>query len=190
MKKILIVAMMCLMNLVASAQTEHASFKGISMAEPPSVFVNRLTKEGFKLEYEEDECTVLTGKFAGESDCMVLLYSERGLIYDVMVLFPHRSSWELVKSQYESFKENFMLKYGTVPQELENLDLKNLSSDLMIYNALREGKKWSSRFKIPGGYAYLSVNYAIGHLGYFLLSITYQDEANDRIRKSSVIDDI
>lgn len=92
---------------------EHLSFKGISMNTDIASFVSQLKADGF-IVIHEGFGTVLNGDFAGRSNCTVFVLhtQEKKLVWKVVVLFPEKSSWDLLKYEYSSFKESYAKKYG------------------------------------------------------------------------------
>lgn len=194
MKKIFFIATVLLTVMLSAipeafAQTQYAKFKGISMNEPLSSFVNKLTKDGFELYEIREGTAYLTGKFAGDPDCMIAVHSEKGIVDHVAVLFSFFSSWELVKFKYDSFKENFKLKYNNSPIENEHFE-NSSTSDVLKYYALKENKaEWYCGFMIPGGGALISIEPA-SEPGVFALKIVYYDNINREIVKASEMEDI
>jgi hypothetical protein len=194
MKKLFFIAMVLMAammsaNVESFAQTQYAKFKGISMDEPLSSFVNKLTKDGFELYEIKDGTAYLTGKFAGDPDCMIAVHSEKGVVDQVTVMFSFFSSWELAKYKYDSLKENFKLKYNYSPIEHEHFE-DSCTSDLLKYYALKEIKaEWYCGFKIPGGGALISIDAAL-ETGLFALKIVYYDNINREIVKASEMEDI
>ena len=189
MKKILFIAMMCLISTFAIAQTKHIQFKGIPVDGTLSSFVSQLKNQGYTYLGEEDGVAFLSGKFAGYSDCTLVVVSTKGKVWKVVVLFSETESWDTIVTLYNEFKQSFKLKYNSEPQSVENLQ-ESYSKGSLIYIGFKDEKNlWGSAFQVPGGSVFLEILPGESY-GSLTLRISYQDDINTEIRKSSVMEDI
>lgn len=189
MKKLLFIAMMCLMSAFTLAQTKHVQFKGIPVDGTLSSFVSQLKNQGFTYLGEEDGVALLSGKFAGYSDCTIAVVSTKGTVWKVVVLFSETESWDAIVNQYNEFKQSFELKYNSKPQSVEELQ-DTYSRGGLVYIGFKDEKNvWGSAFQVPGGSVFLEILPSNSY-GSLCLRISYQDAINTEIRKSATMEDI
>ncbi|MBQ8745937.1 MAG: hypothetical protein IJZ05_06245 [Rikenellaceae bacterium] len=121
MKKLFISICVVMFVFVAQAQ-EHMTFKGISMDCDIDTFVAKLENGGL-LKSDANKyqfATLLTGHFAGEDNCNIYVaYTPQSkLVCKIIVQFPRKTSWSLLKDQYNRLKIAYTVKYGE-PQSFE-----------------------------------------------------------------------
>lgn len=189
MKRIFLTLAAIILAVVMQAQ-EHMSFKGISMNTDITSFVSQLKADGFTVVYESDKGIILNGDFAGKSDCevMVLPTQERKLVWKVVVIFPEKSSWYSLKSEYSSFKESYTEKYGK-PLSYEYFSSPYEEGDGYEMTALAMEKcRYISFFLTDKGAISIEINSDKS------VQVAYEDEINTREKsreqESSVMKDI
>lgn len=109
----LIIALFLGINLIAQ-NGDHLTFKGIPITGKLKSFTSKLVSAGFKHETTRDDCTFLSGKFAGYEDCTIMVVSTptTSIVWKVVVYLPDQYSWFSLKSTYNSMKKNYVEKYG------------------------------------------------------------------------------
>ncbi len=103
-----------------TVQTEPLSFKGIPIGGPIDDMVKALEGVGFTHAFEEDGNAILTGSFATEKECMLVVKTSpiTGEVESVMMGGDHSSSWSVLKDKYFNYKKLLTKKYGT-PESTE-----------------------------------------------------------------------
>ena len=179
MKKMLLTLWTVLLVTFAQAQ-EHMTFKDISMDCDLTTYISKLKAKGYKTEYTDTYGAVMSGNFAGKDDCKIyILCTENSkLVWKVAVKFPEQSSWSSLKSEYKSFKESYIQKYG-VPESYEFFSNPYEEGDGYELQALRLGKcTYFSFYKTPLGTIMLSIS------DDKCTSVTYEDAINVKIKNS------
>ena len=179
MKKILLT--LCTLLIVALAQAqEHMTFKDISMDCNLTTFVSKLEAKGYITKLTEANGAVMSGSFAGKDGCTIYILCTETTksVWKVAVKFPEQSSWSSLKSEYKSFKESYMQKYG-VPESFEFFSKPYEEGDGYELQALRVDKCiYASYFKTSLGYIVLEMHKDE------CLRVTYEDEINSKMRES------
>ena len=179
MKKILLT--ICTLLIVALAQAqEHMTFKDISMDCNLTTFVSKLEAKGYITKLTEATGAVMSGSFAGKDGCTIYILCTETTksVWKVAVKFPEQSSWSSLKSEYKSFKESYMQKYG-IPESFEFFSKPYEEGDGYELQALRLDKCiYASYFKTSLGYIVLEMHKDE------CLRVTYEDEINSKMRES------
>lgn len=174
----------------AFAQTKHIQFKGIPVDGSLSSFVQKLKNQGYVYRAEQDGIALLTGKFAGYSECEIYVVSTKNTTWKVAVLFPEQTTLVDVMNRYDEFKQSFKLKYNVEPKVFEELAEGYKSEQIAYLGFKNKASKWYSLFEIPGGTVILEIQSSSDSYGNLQLRLEYYDEINSVIRDSATMDDI
>ena len=116
MKRILTIAVFIFSFMFVMAQTpnNHLTFKGIPITGTVESFAQKLVSKGFKKIDSDKTSVVFEGEFAGYSGCRICVCknSNRNIVYQVVVVFPEKSSWARLEEEYNKFKGMLTNKYG------------------------------------------------------------------------------
>lgn len=126
MKKI-IITLSLLMVLVLSSfaqNSEHLKFKGVPIDGTLNEYVSKMKQAGFVLEGTEDGIALLSGEFAGYSDCIVGVQTlqKLNLVHEIVVLFPSQDKWSGLSYDYERLKTMLSKKYGEPDECVEKFN--------------------------------------------------------------------
>lgn len=126
MKKI-IITLSLLMVLVLSSfaqNSEHLKFKGVPIDGTLNEYVSKMKQAGFVLEGTEDGIALLSGEFAGYSDCIVGVKTlqKLNLVHEIVVLFPSQDKWSGLNYDYERLKTMLSKKYGEPDECVEKFN--------------------------------------------------------------------
>ena len=189
MKKILLTFCTIVLALALQAQ-EHMAFKGVSMDCNITSFVSQLKAKGYTVEYQNEDGVILTGDFAGKSDCYVIVLPTKAskMVWKVVVQFPEKTSWYALKNEYLSYKESYTEKYGT-PTSYEYFRSPYEEGDGYELTALGVDKcSYISFYEIPEGFISLEINKDK------CVQVTYEDAINTatkrREEETSISEDI
>ena len=89
---------------------QHMKFNGISMGETPTVFISKLKAKGFTPISQSDD--VLIGTFCGQSNCIIVVLTNKNVVTATNVLFSKMKTWKDLKNRYNCFKSILIQKYG------------------------------------------------------------------------------
>ena len=187
--------LLCIMLTVTCFAEGHLSFKGVEMNKTLNGFKNELVKQGYTVVETGEEGIALKGKFAGFSDCViiVLVTPVDKKVHCVTVLLPEQDSWYSLKSRYEDFKSSFTKKYGSPDYdkhifispyyEGDGYEMQALNKNKCIYGATYLQSTGEITIMITGE------GYSEGRV-----SIVYKDkinsELNEKATKNTISDDI
>lgn len=126
MKKI-IATLSFLMILISSSfaqNSEHLKFKGVPIDGTLNEYVSKMKQAGFVLEGTEDGVALLSGEFAGYSDCIVGVKTlqKLNLVHEIVVLFPSQDKWAGLNYDYERLKTMLSKKYGEPDECVEKFN--------------------------------------------------------------------
>ncbi len=179
-----------LVGLFAMAQTEHMTFKGVPIDGKLEIFISKLVKQGFTVEYQTDNGAILEGEFAGKSNCSVIVVTTQisKIVWKVAVQFPKKSSWYSLKDEYQTFKTSYTNKYGK-PKSYEFFSKPYYEGDGYELQALRNKKcSYISFFATEQGSIVLELNSDEE------VQVGYEDGINSEVaqqeKKQIVSDDI
>lgn len=109
-------------------------FKGITLGRPLKEILPLLKKD-FNYLTQFQGYTILTGKFAGYSDCTIYVNAvdDEEIVSFVNVLFPQTDNWNVLFAQYNKLKKSLTEKYGEPNECLEDVvgNKKNKIKDLI-----------------------------------------------------------
>ena len=107
MKKLIITFSFLMILLSSFAQSsEHLKFKGVPIDGTLNEYVAKMKQAGFNHEGTEDGTALLSGEFAGYSDCIVGVKTlqKLNLVHEIVVLFPTQDKWAGLSYDYERLK--------------------------------------------------------------------------------------
>lgn len=189
--KRLIIAMMLLAGLSASAQTGHLTFKGVPIDGTLTEFVGKLKQKGFSLMGTEQGVAILTGEFAAYKGCTVAVYEhESGLVNRVGVMFPERDTWSLLYNDYSKLKDMLTQKYGRPTEETEEFQSYSAPRDdnSRMHEVQMDRCKYICDFTTEDGVIELRI--AHNSVTSCFIVLVYVDAENESKVQSSAIDDL
>lgn len=196
MKKI-IATLSFLMILISSSfaqNSEHLKFKGVPIDGTLNEYVSKMKQAGFVLEGTEDGVALLSGEFAGYSDCVVGVKTlqKLNLVHEIVVLFPPQDKWAGLSYDYERLKTMLTKKYGK-PDECE--ERFNASSYMIeddndkMREVVMNNCKYYSTYNTDNG----SITLTISNDGYELgcrVKLFYTDKINSEIFDNAAMEDL
>lgn len=103
---------------------QHMKFNGISMGETLTVFISKLKAKGFTPISQSGD--VLTGNFCGQSNCIIVVLTNKNVVTATNVLFPKMKTWKDLENLYIYFKS---IKTGKGILDKIKITFKKLFSD-------------------------------------------------------------
>lgn len=168
----------------------HFSFMGLPIDGGPLPYVESLKEKGFTFVNKTGNIFILTGTFAGVSDCAIGVNVKDDFIWKVSVSFPTQMSWPTIKAQYEKFKRNYAEKYETKPQSVERLSPRFREGTGQEHWGFEdESSQWQSTFDVPNGFIILAVRYNRTQSNLYLV-VDYVDKVNYLMKEQIDFEDI
>jgi len=90
----------------------HITFKGIPLGGSLNDFVSKLTAQGFSDLGGKEGVEVLQGSFAGYDNSIIAVTSTGGIVDEVYVNFPKRTTWQEMIADFDSLDSMLKGKYG------------------------------------------------------------------------------
>ena len=190
MKK-LIIAVLLLVYLTATAQTGHLTFKGIPIDGKLNEFVGKLKQKGLIFIGTEDGTAILKGEFASFKGCTIAVYAhESGIVDRVGVILPDRDSWSMLYNDYSRLKEMLTQKYGKPSEVIEEFQGYSIPKDdkSRMYEVKMDRCKYICDFNTDNGV----IELRISHMDFSscFVVLIYIDAENEAKVQSSAIDDL
>ena len=196
MKKI-IATLSFLMILISSSfaqNSEHLKFKGVPIDGTLNDYVSKMKQAGFVLEGTEDGVALLSGEFAGYSDCVVGVKTlqKLNLVHEIVVLFPPQDKWVGLSYDYERLKTMLTKKYGKPYECMEKFnapsymieDDNDKMREVVMNNCI-----YYSTYNTDNG----SITLTISNDGYELackVKLFYTDKINSEIFDNAAMEDL
>lgn len=139
---------------------EHLSFKGVEINGSIDEMRMQLENKGFTFITNIDNGIILSGDFAGFSNCEIIVtYSPYiDLVWRVIVLLPQKSQWYDLKAEYIHCKELYTKKYGK-PQSYEYFTSPYEEGDGYEMTAVSsENCSYASYFETPLGFVVVRIS--------------------------------
>lgn len=197
MKRYLLLCLLALGTLIATAQTssEHMKFMGIPMKGTAQAFAQKLQAKGMTIAHKYKNGTItLNGTFFNYSNCAidVLSSSRTNTVYAVSVSFPEEDSWSGLESTYYYIRKSLIDKYGQPMQTIETFTDGTPSSDYAKLNALEDGKcQYVTRFSTDNGIISLKISsYKASYTTSSRVTLLYGDEKNYDRNKAEASEDL
>lgn len=135
MKRILLLLLLTVISLNCALpanadKEEYLQFMGIPIEGSVSSFVRKLQSKCFKLDTYVDNNVLLSGTFAGYSNCIVYVCGDKDKqMSHVYVTFPVQTNWTELEQRYNTLKSNLTEKYGT-PTSIEECKNPNATDKM------------------------------------------------------------
>lgn len=196
MKKIIATLsfLMILMSSSFAQSSEHLKFKGVPIDGTLNEYVNKMKQAGFVLEETEDGVALLSGEFAGYSDCIVGVKTlqKLNLVHEIVVLFPSQDKWAGLNYDYERLKTMLTKKYGEPDECMEKFNSPSyrIEDDNDKMREVRMNNcKYYSTYNTDNG----SISLTISNDGYEFgcrVKLFYTDKTNSEIFDDAVMEDL
>lgn len=192
MKK-LIITLMMLAALTATAQTGHLTFKGVPIDGSLTSFVGKLKQKGFSQITTSEGVTILKGDFAAYKGCTIAAVSdESGNVYRVGVIFPDQDTWVRLHNNYATLKELLTQKYGNPENVVEEFQSsfrnREIDDNTKMHYVKFDQCRYISSFSTEQGNIELRIDHNESLDCYVVL--IYEDASNSNKVRSSAIDDL
>lgn len=196
MKKI-IATFLFLMVLISSSfaqSSEHLKFKGVPIDGTLNEYVSKMKQAGFVLEGTEDGVAMLSGEFAGYSDCIVGVKTlqKLNLVHEIVVLFPSQDKWAGLSYDYKRLKTMLTKKYGEPDKCMEKFNAPSYmieDDNDKMYQVKMNNCKYHSIFNTDNG----SITLMISNEGYdnsCRVKLFYGDKINSEIFDNAAMEDL
>lgn len=196
MKKIIITLslLMVLMTSSFAQSSEHLKFKGVPIDGTLNEYVNKMKQAGFYYEATEDGIALLSGEFAGYSDCIVGVKTlqKLNLVHEIVVLFPSQDKWAGLNYDYERLKTMLTKKYGEPDECIERFNAPSymtMDDNAKMYQVERNNCEYYSKYDTNNG----SISLTISNDGYEFgcrVKLFYTDKTNSAIFDDAVMEDL
>lgn len=196
MKKIIITLslLMVLMTSSFAQSSEHLKFKGVPIDGTLNEYVNKMKQAGFYYEATEDGIALLSGEFAGYSDCIVGVKTlqKLNLVHEIVVLFPSQDKWAGLNYDYERLKTMLTKKYGEPDECIERFNAPSymtMDDNAKMYQVESNNCEYYSKYDTNNG----SISLTISNDGYEFgcrVKLFYTDKTNSEIFDDAVMEDL
>lgn len=178
-----------------SITTNHLKFKGISLGETPYNFASELERQGYTYVTKVDDTYVLTGLFAGYSNCKLFVNAAQydNTVNYVAVNFPNQDKWEYLLNTYSNLKDMLTQKYGKPVSCIEEFNSAKVpTSEYKIMSLLKQDEfKYETLYFIDGGYLKLTISHLyVNYEHSFYVGLIYMDGVSSIITNKRAIDDL
>lgn len=147
-------------NAIKHKTGNHFCFKGIEIAGDIDEVVSQLTILGYNLINSDKTSACLEGTFAGEAYCKIWVWASEFIndeVYSIAVALPEAYSWDVLRYEYETFKEKLTKKYGA-PFSTEKFYDPYFEGDGYELSAFEKHKAlYTSNFTSDKGHIRLSI---------------------------------
>jgi hypothetical protein len=196
MKKIIMTFsfLMILMSSSFAQSSEHLKFKGVPIDGTLNEYVNKMKQAGFYYEMTEDGIALLSGEFAGYSDCIVGVKTlqKLNLVHEIVVLFPSQDKWAGLNYDYERLKTMLTKKYGEPDECIERFNAPSymtMDDNAKMYQVESNNCEYYSKYDTNNG----SISLTISNDGYEFgcrVKLFYTDKTNSEIFDDAVMEDL
>ena len=188
----LVLTLMFLAGLSATAQTGHMTFKGVPIDGNLNTVVSKLKQKGFTLMQSEGGTAMLMGDFASFKNCTVGVFEhESGVVNRVAVMFPDKDSWTLLYRDYRELKDMLIEKYGdpvSVEEEFPNESSYRFNDSDKMHEVRMDRCRYICDWLTENGAIELRIQHT-QMLGCYVV-LLYIDAENEAKVHSSAIDDL
>ncbi|MBQ5856207.1 MAG: hypothetical protein IIW55_02750 [Bacteroidales bacterium] len=186
--------LMILMSSSFAQNSEHLKFKGVPIDGTLNEYVSKMKQAGFVLEGTEDGIALLSGEFAGYSDCIVGVQTlqKLNLVHEIVVLFPSQDKWSGLSYDYERLKTMLTKKYGAPDECIERFNSPSyrIEDDNDKMREVRMNNcKYYSTYNTDNG----SISLTISNDGYGIgcrVKLFYSDKTNSEIFDEAAMEDL
>lgn len=191
MKKI-IATLSFLMILISSSfaqNSEHLKFKGVPIDGTLNEYVSKMKQAGFVLEGTEDGVALLSGEFAGYSDCIVGVKTlqKLNLVHEIVVLFPSQDKWAGLSYDYERLKTMLTKKYGEPDECVERCGNSFDDDNSKMHEVMMNRCKYYSTYNTDNGSITLTIS---NDNRYYRVKLFYTDKINSEIFDDAAMEDL
>ena len=185
---------MVLMSSSFAQSSEHLKFKGVPIDGTLNEYVNKMKQAGFYYETTEDGIALLSGEFAGYSDCIVGVKTlqKLNLVHEIVVLFPSQDKWAGLNYDYERLKTMLTKKYGEPDECIERFNAPSymtMDDNAKMYQVESNNCEYYSKYDTNNG----SISLTISNDGYEFgcrVKLFYTDKTNSEIFDDAVMEDL
>ena len=160
-----------------------------------NAFVTELNKKGYSTIYHEEDISgyVLEGTFAGIHDCEIYVLGtpKSKTTWKVVVKFPEKNSWYLIKNDYNELVESYTKKYGKPKDHREFFSYPYEDGDGYEMTAIST-KKCHYITMYETDVATIDISIEKGYKGGAYIRVSYEDKINTDLRtneKNEIIND-
>lgn len=173
----------------------HMKFKGISLGESPYDFTKALERQGYTYNTKVDDTYVLTGTFAGYSNCKIYVTAAQydNMVDHVGVNFPEQTKWEYLLNTYSSLKDMLTQKYGEPESCIEEFNTSSKPiSEFKIMSLLKNDEfKYETLYNVEGGFIKLVISHLfVNYEHYLYVSLIYVNGPAHVSTNKRAIDDL
>lgn len=178
---------------LSAADSLHLFFKGAPLTGSLQQFIARMQTCGFTLCDNKDGTAILSGDFAGYQNCTVVVYTlqTQDVVNTIVVLFPQRENWSLLKDDYMILKKMLTKKYGKpakVTEKFEGYQSGMEDDGDRFHNVTSDRCKYISEFDTPKGEIVLSIDHQDFSECYVMLR--YYDRLNSEVIRKQALEDL
>lgn len=191
MKK-LILTLMLLVGLSATAQIGHMTFKGVPIDGSLNTVVSKLKQKGFTLVHSEGGTAMLMGDFASFKNCTVgVIEHESGIVDRILVMLPDKDTWTLLHNDYTKLKEMLTEKYGdpaNIEEEFPNRSSYSFDDSDRMFEVQMDRCRYICDWVTENGSIEIRIDHNI-MIGCYVV-LLYIDAENEAKVHASAIDDL
>lgn len=194
MKKIILTLSFLMIFISSFAQSsEHLKFKGVPIDGTLNEYINKMKQAGFNHEVTEDGVALLSGEFAGYSDCIVGVKTlqKLNLVHEIVVLFPSQDKWAGLSYDYERLKTMLSKKYGEPDECFERFNAPSYmigDDNDKMYQTIMNNCEYYSIYSTDSGTIALKIDnekYNVCRVKLF-----YTDKINSEIFDNAAMEDL
>lgn len=194
MKKLIITFSFLMILLSSFAQSsEHLKFKGVPIDGTLDEYVAKMKQAGFNHKVTEDGVALLSGEFAGYSDCIVGVKTlqKLNLVHEIVVLFPTQDKWAGLSYDYERLKTMLSKKYGEPDKCVERFNAPSYmitDDNHKMYQVENNNCEYYSIYSTDSGTIILKIDnekYNVCRIKLF-----YTDKINSEIFDDAAMEDL
>lgn len=180
---------MVLMTSSFAQSSEHLKFKGVPIDGTLNEYVNKMKQAGFYYEATEDGIALLSGEFAGYSDCIVGVKTlqKLNLVHEIVVLFPSQDKWAGLNYDYERLKTMLTKKYGEPDECVERCGNSFDDDNSKMYEVMMNRCKYYSTYNTDNGSITLTIS---NDNRYYRVKLFYTDKTNSEIFDDAAMEDL
>ena len=173
--------------------SEHLKFKGVPIDGTLNEYINKMKQAGFNHEVTEDGVALLSGEFAGYSDCIVGVKTlqKLNLVHEIVVLFPSQDKWAGLSYDYERLKTMLSKKYGEPDECFERFNAPSYmigDDNDKMYQTIMNNCEYYSIYSTDSGTIALKIDnekYNVCRVKLF-----YTDKINSEIFDNAAMEDL
>lgn len=166
-----------------SDSNEHMTFKGVPIDGTLNDYVVKMKNSGFTLVGKENGIAMLNGDFAGYKGCVigVATLKQKDLVSKITVIFPEKSTWSSLSSDYYHLKELLTEKYGEPSDVVEKFDtrIEPRDDNAKMHDVGMNRCKYYTTYETDNGSIQLSIENNGFTTSFVMLS--YFDKINSEI---------